>query len=334
MSEIFRSHQESPYPNSEDTWRQELGTSSLSGSDHRWNSLPYDRTYPLESSTLPEGFEEVTEIKEFDETAPDSQPDPSASTNNKQPDTSWKKMNEEEVARARELVTNMFNERNNETSSTTEKVFENGTLLVRALDSPRITKTPAGIGLDYDAINNELEDLQDQEGDGLSYASSTLLLPGKRVPTYKGFGFMFDGSESELHHLHPQDSGSNGQGKDFRAAESRITSLAELAEVIQENPTPPMNEVNASFRESNLMGIFANEASKPTNKLDAWFTRHHLTNKTDKQLPLYIYNTEAGTIQQWEPTLEEIKTLIEGGYRENSVSRLAYLNELDKIINS
>lgn len=518
MSEIFPPRQESPYSQgSEALWRQELGTSNPSWSDRRWDNLPYD-------TTLPEGFEEVTEITEIDDTAPDLQSDSSNTTDNKQPDTSGARMNEEEVAQARELVASMFNGHTSETTTlpaepeildqlekhselerqfaiprgwttlihgtdssrwqlgerekvvqgiqglsvitsedreryqadairvgnpnaydTTasytrssdgstdvvpvevrvlfykeamsprystsediadikaalpvetsqliqkyypsrhpmvprgetlvymggdtdeqsgreveyfvpasvaeaykaaidtqeeqadkehaEKLFETGTLLVRALDSPRIVKTPEGPGFDYDVIDNELEYLQDEEGDGLSYASSTLLLPGKRISTYKGFGFMFDGSESELHHLHTQDSGSNGQGKDFRAAESNITSLAELAEAIKDNPTPPMNEVNASFREPNLVGIFANEADKPTNKLDAWFARYHMTERMDKQLPLYIYDTSVGAIQQWEPTLEEIKILIEGSYAENNVWRLAYLNELRKVVN-
>jgi hypothetical protein len=104
MSEIFRSHQESPYPYSENTWPQELGSNDFNETDHRWNSLPYDRAYSPETSTLPDGFEEVTEIEEVNETAPDQQPN-----------TSWKKMNDEEVARARELVASMFNGRSSQT---------------------------------------------------------------------------------------------------------------------------------------------------------------------------------------------------------------------------
>jgi hypothetical protein len=208
-----------------------------------------------------------------------------------------------------------------------EKLFENGALLVRALDSPRIIKTPEGPGLDYSTIDTEFDDLQDQDGNGLHYASSTLLLPGKQIQTYKGFGFMFNGSESELHHLHTEDSGSNGMDDDSRATESNITSLAELAETIQQDPIPPMNEVNASFREANLVGIFAKDAARPTNKLDAWLTRRHLTTEYGIELPLYLYDIEAGAIQQWEPTLEEVRVLTES---MSSAVRPAYLNELNK----
>lgn len=107
MSEIFPSRQESPYSQGNDAmWRQELGASSSSWSDRHWGNLPYD-------TTLPEGFEEVTEITEIDDTAPDLQPDSSNPTDNKQTDTLRARMNEEEVAQARELVAGMFNRRAN-----------------------------------------------------------------------------------------------------------------------------------------------------------------------------------------------------------------------------
>lgn len=115
MSEIFPSHQEPLYPNSENAWRQDLATSSPSPSDHRWDGRPFDSSYPAESTTLPEGFEEVTEIPEIDDIAPDPQPDYSHPTSNKQTDTSKARMNEESVARARELVASMFNGRTDET---------------------------------------------------------------------------------------------------------------------------------------------------------------------------------------------------------------------------
>ena len=209
-----------------------------------------------------------------------------------------------------------------------EKLFHDGTLLVRGLDSPRLYKDGNAIGLDYGTIDYEMNDIQ-EEPLGLSYASSTLLLPEKRIPTYKSFGFMFDARKSALHHLFPQDSASNGQEDDFRAAESSITSLEQLASVIKEESAPKMNEVVGSFKADSLVGLFAVEAPRPTAKIDAWFMQQHLKHASNVELPLYIYSVDKGAIKLVAYSTDEIRELINQGFRSGSSQYRAYSRALE-----
>lgn len=97
-------------------------------------------------------------------------------------------------------------------------------MLVRGLETPAISSDSAGnYGLNYDIIDSETDNLFG-EGDPQSdlYMSSTLLLPGKHIPTYKNFGFIFNGATARLHHIHHQDSGSHGHGDNFYAAETYL----------------------------------------------------------------------------------------------------------------
>lgn len=211
---------------------------------------------------------------------------------------------------------------------TVEKLFETGHLLVRALDSPRISvDSQRNPTLDYRVIDREVGELRDGD-DGLSYASSTLLVPEKRVPTYKAFGFMFNGEKSAIHHVHTQDSGSHGQGDKFQATESDTQSLSELMVSVRETPTPTMNEVVGSFNLSNLVGIFAVKAPKPSAKIDAWLTQRHITEDTDIRLPIYMYDVDEGSLEKWEPNLEDIRELINSTYVSGSPAHTAYSHAL------
>lgn len=171
-----------------------------------------------------------------------------------------------------------------------EVLFNSGNLLVRALDTPRIARNEFGkFSLNYDSIDRETADLFGRGDEhGLWYASSTLVLPGKKIPTYKGFGFMFNGATATLHHIHEQDSASNGQGDSFNAAASDLTSLADLATRIPDGGAS-MNEVNATFRSPDLAGFFAIKAPKQSAKIEAWLLQQRTKESTGNDYPVYIY---------------------------------------------
>ena len=211
-----------------------------------------------------------------------------------------------------------------------EKLFESDAILVRAMDSPHLFKDATDIGLSYETIDRELNDILESPN-GLSYASSTLLIPEKRIPTYKGFGFIFDGNKSDVHHLMEMDSASSGQGDDFSASESEIYSLAQLATLIKENPTPSMNEVNATFKSESLKGLFALEAPKASAVIDGWFMQQHIKQTTNIELPLFTYSIKQGSLKPTEYSADQMRAVVDTTYRKGSVNNIAYSGALDRI---
>lgn len=209
--------------------------------------------------------------------------------------------------------------------SDAERVFASGRMLVRGMDAPSVERDTAGnFTLNFEVIDRETDDMFGRGDEhGLWYASSTLVLPGQHVPTYKNFGFMFDGATADIHHVHEQDSGSSGQGEDFWADKSDLTTLDELAEVIKDSP-PVMNEVNATFRADDLKGIFALEARRPTAKINAWFTREHMRQTTGAELPLYVYDIKEGSMTPWNPTADDVRGMVEATFPEKSLSWSMY----------
>lgn len=210
------------------------------------------------------------------------------------------------------------------------ELFESETLLVRAMDSLRLSRDGTDIVLDYETIDRELSEVLESP-DGLSYASSTLLIPEKSVPTYKGFGFIFDGNKSDIHHLSEMDSVSSGQGDDFRASKSDIHSLAELATAVKEETSPNMNEVNATFKSESLKGLFALEAMRASSVIDAWFSQQHIKQTTGIDLPLYTYSIKQGALKETTHDVDEMRALIDTNYREGSVIHTAYSGALNRI---
>ena len=213
-----------------------------------------------------------------------------------------------------------------------EEVFKSGNLLVRGLDAPAIISDGAGnYGLKYDIIDGETDNMfgeDDQQGE--LYMSSTLILPGKHIPTYKNFGFMFNGATAKLHHVHPQDSGSHGHGDNFFAATSNLHSLADLAAVVS-NEEPQMNEVNATFEGSDLKGIFALEARKPVGKVSALLMQQRLKMTIGVELPIYVYDVSVGDITEWQPAGEEVQGVLSAAYRPGPMKDV-YSQELADLV--
>ena len=86
--------------------------------------------------------------------------------------------------------------------------------------------------------------------------------------------------------------------------------MEELAGIIHQTKPGAMNEVNANFNLEDLIGLFANEARSPNNKLLALMTARHFKEK-GLELPLYVYDTKEGKLSNYNPSTEEIKGLIE-----------------------
>ncbi len=208
-------------------------------------------------------------------------------------------------------------------------IFRSGNLLVRGLRTWPVRSDALGrLEINYDIIDGETADLfgKSDERHAMEYISSTLLLPGKHIPTYENFGFMFNGATAELHHIHHQDSGSVGHGDNFSAAESNLQSLADLAAVVSDEE-PKMNEVNATFKQDDLIGIFALEVKKPVGKVSALLMQQRIAQLTGKEFPVYVYDIDAGEITRWQPAAEDVQGVIDAAYRPGLV-RDAYSHEL------
>jgi hypothetical protein len=176
------------------------------------------------------------------------------------------------------------------------EAFQNERLLVRMLENPSVERGTEGVELNFRTHRRELELL---ETNGLNGASSTLIVPDHGITLYadKAAGLLFDGNESEIIHVADKDSGSSGSSaEDFRANDSNIHNLSELASLIKETVgKSPMNEVNANFDTKGLVGILVRKAGSSLTMMQGIMTQRYMGQK-GYHLPLFIYDQDHGTL--------------------------------------
>lgn len=206
----------------------------------------------------------------------------------------------------------------------TLEVFKKNRLLARAMSLVSFRRMEdESIGLDYRIWDDELDLLQNE---GLKYTSSTLLVPGKPVGTYKSYGFLMDGDQSEIVHVAKTDSVSSVGSDGFRANNSDLENLDQLAEVVKTSDVPGMNEVNAHFTEKSIKALFVNKVFNLTIKRDILAIQKHLKVK-GLDLPTYVYDMEKGDLELWRPSPQEIAEIIES--EKNTDFRDAYLKDIN-----
>jgi len=204
----------------------------------------------------------------------------------------------------------------NEEIPNIQEIFNRNRLLARAMDEPGIAREDGGFRLDFRTWDEEVDFM---EGDGLNFASCTLLVPEKAVPTYKHMGLLMDGDDSKIIHVAKTDSRSSGGDisskdglGDFWAGTSDLDTLDQLASAIRstENQSSiEMNEVNAHFEISSLKGLFTLDAKSINNRLELLAVHRHLVER-GVILPMYVYKIETGEMTEWKPTQEEVREIL------------------------
>ena len=200
-------------------------------------------------------------------------------------------------------------------------LFKKGKILARAMDNPSYYRNYETKGLSYDfsVWANEYE-LAKQEG--LYSLSTTLLVPDESIPTYKSIGVLLDSDEVDVRHIAETDSGSCGNEKDgdFRANTSDVKSLEELQEIIRNKQRKEMNEVNINMRENAYVGLFANKANSQRLIANILLAQKYYELQTGVTLPVYIYDSKIGSLENFDITLEEKASIIQSCL-ENKVLR-------------
>lgn len=141
----------------------------------------------------------------------------------------------------------------------------------------------------------------------LSSASSTLIIPGVGVSTYKNIGFLINADLANCFHISKVDSVSSGdiQNGDFSANQSDFSTIQELAFYIRENNATRMNEVNIAASIDSVVGLFINQCPSQEYLLQMIFVvRACLMRLTGIEYPIYLYDNKNGGLDKIELTDE------------------------------
>ena len=185
-----------------------------------------------------------------------------------------------------------------------EEIYNNGKLLVRAMDFPQLKKGEDGLEYDCSTWANEFCMLNNGT---FSSISTTLLVPGVGVSTYKNIGFLIDSDLADCFHIAKSDSGSSGNTSngDFFANKADFQTIDELANYIKTNNDTTMNEVNINTSIESVRGLFFNECPRQELLLQmTYVARSCLKNITGVEYPIYSYDSNNGRMNHVELTKE------------------------------
>ena len=192
-----------------------------------------------------------------------------------------------------------------------ESLYKDGKLLVRAMDFPQLKNSSENLQYDCTIWANEFSMLM---GNGLSSASSTLIVPGVGVSTYKNIGFLINSDLANCFHITKTDSGSNGNiaDGDFNANKPDFETINELAEYIKTNNATDMNEVNIKTSIDSVEGLFIRSCPMQDELLKMiYVVRRCLEELTQVDYPIYLYDAKEGKISKIELTEELEQQIID-----------------------
>lgn len=196
-----------------------------------------------------------------------------------------------------------------ESTAYTLELFSHGRLVARALPPPALR----GTGFDFSRLDGEMSLMVDLP----KHRSTTLLIPGENVPTYKAVGFLLDSQDRDIviEDVADDDSGSGTDGEDNHlvASPTTLSTLAELASSIRATHPGVMNEVNVTLSSSAVRGLFA--LATPKNRrpqFEAALMQQHLVKMGYPVLPIFIYDDSVGTLEALQSSPEETALLIKG----------------------
>ncbi|MBR1648724.1 MAG: hypothetical protein IJ689_03895 [Alphaproteobacteria bacterium] len=209
------------------------------------------------------------------------------------------------------------------------KLFNEDKILARAMELPMVCLN-ARREKSYD-FTIWAEEVDIAKNDRLTCLSSTLLVAGESIPTYKSIGFLVDSRKAEIVHVAEMDSGSSGNiiYGNFSANHSDIHTLQELADKTHKEKLYNMNEVNINIKDDALIGLFFNQAPSDRNKAWTLLAQEYYKMQTGTELPIFVYNAAKGTLQDLKITNEEKKEFLIRMRKENQIRSLSVYYDLD-----
>ena len=183
-------------------------------------------------------------------------------------------------------------------------VYNNGNLLIRAEDLPRTHIINGKLSVDCSTWANEFALMA---YNNFNSVSSTLLIPGVPVQTYKNVGFLVDGSKANCHHIALTDSVSAGNISEgtFIANKANFNTLSELANFIKNNNHSVMNEVNMNLNLDAVIGLVFLKCPRQELLLkNMLLVQACIKDLTGTIYPIYEYDSAIGKISEVTITYE------------------------------
>lgn len=190
------------------------------------------------------------------------------------------------------------------------KVYNEGKLLVRAMDAPVIRKSGDTRYFEGQTWVDEFSFLMN---DGLYSLSTTLIVPNVGVRTYKNVGFLINSDLAQCFHIAKEDSGSSGSIRrgDFHANKPDFETIEELSEYIKENNAITMNEVNVNVKLDGIVGLFINKCNISNILLKRVYVAKKIIEKLSGiSYPIYLYDWMNGKLEEIELSKEQEEELI------------------------
>ena len=189
-------------------------------------------------------------------------------------------------------------------------LYNQDKLLVRAMDWPQISRGSEGLQYDCTSWANEFDMMMNKT---LSSASSTLIVPGVGVSTYKNIGFLINSDKADCFHIATSDSGSSGnlENGDFHANKADFATISELANYIKENNSTDLNEVNINTNIDSVVGLFINECPLQERLLQMiYVAKKCIESMSGIDYPVYLYNSSEGKLKQMQISHEKEEEII------------------------
>ena len=210
-------------------------------------------------------------------------------------------------------------------------VFNLDNLIIRAVDNPNLVRHCEEVIYDCSTIAQEFEMMMSDKG--ISSVSSTLLVPGEHVCTYKAVGYLIDSRRADCFHICKSDSGSRGNifDGDFSASKADYDSIHELAEYIKNMNDQNMNEINVNLKLDGVVGLVFNDSINYIRNLQAVLVfQSALSKLTNNYYPIYMYSKDEGTLQLVNLTEEEKRQLFDQNNKYNITKYGYYLESSDE----
>ena len=193
-----------------------------------------------------------------------------------------------------------------------ETIYNEGKLLVRAMDFPQVQRGSEGLEYNCTDWANEFSMMMNGE---LNSLSSTLIIPGVGVSTYKNIGFLVNSDMATCFHISKTDSSSSGSmaGGDFFASQADFQTVGELANYIADSNDTTMNEININASIDSVVGLFFNECPNQEILLRmVYVARKCIKRITGVDYPIYSYDSRNGRLNNVVLTDQIVEQITSG----------------------
>lgn len=201
-------------------------------------------------------------------------------------------------------------------------LFENNQVLARAMERDLISFSEDSSDYKRYLESWDREVKLMQSACRLQNACCTVLVSGCEVGTYKSYGFLFNAQTADVFHAASHDI-SSSVGNDGKMivplTEGTLENmnLKDLIKFIQNTPIcerDSMNEVNAHFKDDDLIGLFINKFPQETSsssllKIEILVIQKYLETHHSLKLPLFNYDATKGELSSFDKSSSQIRSL-------------------------